>query len=559
MAYIFDASKGETPESVAYKRAIAARLMGGIGNRGANSVGEGIGNALSSLGAGFAARGWNKNADASEKTGRGEATSMFDQIRSGITSRSPVRSSAPSGPMIPYDPAIYGAEGAESHGATIRDGLTQRGLPEHVADGFVMNFKDESGLDPSINEQNPLVPGSRGGFGLAQWTGPRRQALEAYAQSRGLPASDQNVQLDFLKTELEGPEASAGQSIMATENTGDAAAAIAQDFLRPAPQHLANRVASYRSQPEADMASLPGAQPVQNTSTMPGSGPSMEQLMQLSASPWLNDGQRAVVNTLLKQQMEQNDPMRALQMQKLRGEIAEGNSSNETFYGNPMAIQNPDGSTSFGQMGNRGTFRPIELPEGQKFAPPTKKVDTGTEVLFMDQAGNVIARTPKDLAGAEAAKVEGKDVGEAKALLDSMNSKMPGLQQVVTKLDDLAGKATYTMAGQALDAGRRQMDMEPRESAVARSEYTSIVDNQILPLLRDTFGAQFTQKEGDTLRATLGDPDKSPQEKQALLRAFIEQKQRDIQALSVRTGQQPAPAADAKPRLKFNPATGDFE
>ena len=38
---------------------------------------------------------------------------------------------------------------------------------EHVADGFVMNFKDESGLNPGINEQNPIVPGSRGGFGLA--------------------------------------------------------------------------------------------------------------------------------------------------------------------------------------------------------------------------------------------------------------------------------------------------------------------------------------------------------------------------------------------------------
>ncbi len=47
---------------------------------------------------------------------------------------------------------------------------------------FVMNFKDESGLDPGINEANPIVPGSRGGYGLYQLTGPRRKAYEAFAQ-----------------------------------------------------------------------------------------------------------------------------------------------------------------------------------------------------------------------------------------------------------------------------------------------------------------------------------------------------------------------------------------
>lgn len=128
--------------------------------------------------------------------------------------------------------------------------------------------------------------------------------------------------------------------------------------------------------------------------------------------------------------------------------------------------------------------------------------------------------------------------GEALATYDSMSSKMPGLETVISQLDGLAEKATYTMGGQALDAGMRQLGMEPRESAVARQQYISMVDNQILPLLRDTFGAQFTQKEGETLRATLGDPDRAPKEKQAILKAFIEQKRRDIEALARQTGQQ---------------------
>lgn len=382
MAYIFDASKGESPESVAYKRQIAARLMGGIGNRGANSVGEGIGNALASLGAGFSARSWNKNADTAEQTGRAGASARQEAIRNAL---------------------------------------------------------------------------------------------------------------------------------------------------------------------------------------MTGQTPDPSALMDLAADPWAGSGAQSIANTYLGQHIKQNDPSHKLDMQyrqaqidKLRSDAANP-GGDESFFGNPVAIQNADGTISYGQMGNKGTFRPIQLPEGQSFAPPTKKIDAGTEELLVDQSGNVVARIPKNIEGAKAAEVVGKDLGESKALLESMNSKMPGLQQVVTNLSDLAGKATYTMAGQALDAGRRQAGMEPRESAVARAEYTAIVDNQILPLLRDTFGAQFTAAEGERLGRTLGDPDKSPAEKQALLTAFIEQKKRDIEALSARTGQAAPASPPGGKRLKFNPATGDFE
>jgi hypothetical protein len=64
----------------------------------------------------------------------------------------------------------------------------------------------------------------------------------------------------------------------------------------------------------------------------------------------------------------------------------------------------------------------------------------------------------------------------------------------------------------------------------------AMVDNQVLPMLRDTFGAQFTVKEGETLRATLGDPDKTPAEKKAVLEAFIEQKIRNIEATAKQGG-----------------------
>jgi hypothetical protein len=111
-----------------------------------------------------------------------------------------------------------------------------------------MNFQDESGLNPGINEIAPIVPGSRGGFGLYQLTGPRRVAYERFAQERGVDVADADAQLDFLMTELQGPESRAARSIMAAPDAGSAAAAIARDFLRPSKEHLDRRVARYTGQ-----------------------------------------------------------------------------------------------------------------------------------------------------------------------------------------------------------------------------------------------------------------------------------------------------------------------
>lgn len=209
----------------------------------------------------------------------------------------------------------------------------------------------------------------------------------------------------------------------------------------------------------------------------------------------------------------------------------------QPIYGTDPAT----GRTVIGQIAKDGTFKPTALPDDFQISTGTGTVNLGTQIGTIDKrTGQVISTTPIDLAGAERQKVGGKALGEADASLSSMQSKMPGLEAVVNRLDQLSESATYTLAGQGLDAGMKQLGMEPRESAIARAEYIATVDNQVLPLLRDTFGAAFTQKEGETLRQTLGDPNKSPAEKQQVLKAFIEQKRRDIEGLAAQTGQQPS-------------------
>lgn len=164
-------------------------------------------------------------------------------------------------------------------------------------------------------------------------------------------------------------------------------------------------------------------------------------------------------------------------------------------------------------------------------------------------SGERMAQYQQFVQGKNAAEKAGTLEGEAAESLKSMQSKMPGLRKVVSELSGLAKEATYTVGGQVIDRAMREAGMEPRPAALARARYISMIDNQILPLLRDTFGAQFTQKEGETLRNTLGNPDLSPAEKQQVLEAFIQQKQRDIEALQTRFGAQ---------TRSQSPASGDW-
>jgi len=69
--------------------------------------------------------------------------------------------------------------------------------------GVVAHFSHESGLNAGINEKKPLIAGSRGGFGIAQWTGPRRKELEKFARDNNIPVDSIETQRKFLKHEID--------------------------------------------------------------------------------------------------------------------------------------------------------------------------------------------------------------------------------------------------------------------------------------------------------------------------------------------------------------------
>lgn len=292
-----------TPEEIAVERRTAA-LLGqeamstapvGHWSAGLNRVAQGLMSGYDSF-----------SADQASRQNGAESSSVLSSILASMNGGGvPATATAPAAM-----PAVAPAAVPTGDNATvIRAGLLQRGLPEHVADGFLLNFKDESSLNPNLNEAAPIVPGSRGGFGLAQWTGPRRVGLEQFAAAKGAPVSDINLQLDYLSNELKGPEAAAAQKIMATATPGDAAAAIAKSFLRPAPEHLARRVAAYTA--GGDGATLPsGATPAEGYA-IPGqaAAPAMPAInpaiIKALSSPYVDANTKSIAGLLLRSQLEQ--------------------------------------------------------------------------------------------------------------------------------------------------------------------------------------------------------------------------------------------------------------
>jgi len=82
--------------------------------------------------------------------------------------------------------------------ADVYEYLISKGVSDKHAKGMLANIQSESGFDAGINEKNPTVKGSRGGYGLFQHTGPRRRHLEKFA---GKDVSNWKKQVDFALSE----------------------------------------------------------------------------------------------------------------------------------------------------------------------------------------------------------------------------------------------------------------------------------------------------------------------------------------------------------------------
>jgi tail lysozyme len=121
----------------------------------------------------------------------------------------------------------------ERGGWLVKRLCTEFELAPHQAAGIAGNLGFESGGFEKLQEIRPSVAGSRGGWGWAQWTGPRRRQFEAWAAAAGLaPASDE-ANFGFLMVELRGAYRRVVEQLRATLTVEVAVFVFGHDFEAP--------------------------------------------------------------------------------------------------------------------------------------------------------------------------------------------------------------------------------------------------------------------------------------------------------------------------------------
>lgn len=264
-----------------------------------------------------------------------------------------------------------------------------------------------------------------------------------------------------------------------------------------------------------------------------------------------------------QQQQQANDPLRQLQIQQAQQKLAQGPNADENFYGNPVAIQNADGTVAYGQIGNRGTFKPIQLGEGQSFAPPTRTIDAGTETILVDQAGNVISRTPKNnrTAAAETAggTVEGRVAAERQT---SASSDIQAGQNALDVLNQIENHPGLSMGTGITSLANRVPGTEGYnfqnivEQAKSGAFLSAIQQMRGLGALSNNEGAAATSAITRMDTATSKDAFlKALADYRKIVQQGIDRAQKNLRAPDDAATTQQPPA----PRRKYNPATGRLE
>lgn len=143
------------------------------------------------------------------------------------------------------------------------------GLYDAVA--IVGNAGHESGGFKQLQELKPLVAGSKGGYGIMQWTGPRRREYEAYCSRNKLDPADMDTNYKFLFVELKGPEGRVLEKMKYATTLDDKVEVFSKTFLRPGIPHMdsrkvwAKRALSAYNDTEKPVESVPAPKTVDDT------------------------------------------------------------------------------------------------------------------------------------------------------------------------------------------------------------------------------------------------------------------------------------------------------
>lgn len=240
---------------------------------------------------------------------------------------------------------------------------------------------------------------------------------------------------------------------------------------------------------------------------------------------------------------------------------ANPNADQETFYGNPIPIQTPNG-IQYGQIGSKGSFKPISIGEGNTFAPPTKTVDLGTSVAVMGPGGTQTGTLQKDLSGEEEQKALGKGQGEATI---TARNALPAAQQAAT---DVAAQVNRLKNDPDLASVLGPIDSRTPNWSAGSNRVQGYIDQlaggaflQARTLLKG--GGQITDFEGKKAEQAYIrlNQAQSPEDFKAALDDFNDAVQSGLAKLAAQANHSPTQQGQPSPGTvrRYNPQTGRIE
>lgn len=135
-------------------------------------------------------------------------------------------------------------------------------LSEMHAGAVLGNLGHECRGFTALQEERPLIPGSRGGTGWPMWTASRRVKYEAYCARNDLDPRSDKANYAFLFLELRGPYKRALAELRKTETLDEAVRAFERIYegAHPKHKHYGSRltwaqraIAAYRKAAEAGL------------------------------------------------------------------------------------------------------------------------------------------------------------------------------------------------------------------------------------------------------------------------------------------------------------------
>lgn len=251
------------------------------------------------------------------------------------------------------------------------------------------------------------------------------------------------------------------------------------------------------------------------------------------------------------------------------GQIVPGTEqkgSDQSEHGTtPVAYQDKDGNIVYTQMSKAGGRKDVDLPEGAKWLQNVDQKNVGTEMVgFNKKTGNIETRTPIDIAGKESQEAVGKLAGQAKASIPGVKSTVENAFETIKILRSHPGLDVGTGASSRFDPrswipGTEAYDFQAKNKQAMGQAFMAAREG-----LKGA--GQVTDFEGGKGEQAISNLDTAQSREQYLdalntLEKMLNLSYTDLQAKANMGGVAPqaAPQAGAQTRLKFNPATGEFE